>query len=74
MAKKLVKERDFNEVSSKTSQLAWTYSNLKQQQCANVTQTTNQMKKKLGIDSILSMEKGQWWENIGCIINFKSSI
>ena len=30
------------------------------------------MKNMLGIDSILSEENGQWWENIGCIINCKS--
>ena len=26
------------------------------------------MKKKLGMDSILTDEKGEWWENMECII------
>ena len=34
----------------------------------------NQMKKRLGMDSMLREETGQWWENIGCIINCKRSI
>ena len=29
----------------------------------------NQMKKRSGMDSIWRVEKGQWWENIRCIIN-----
>lgn len=29
----------------------------------------NQMKKTSGMDSIWRVEKGQWWENIRCIIN-----
>ena len=32
------------------------------------------MKKKLGMDSILTDEKGEWWENMECIINCKSSV
>ena len=32
------------------------------------------MKNRLGIDSTLSEEKGQWWEIIGCIRNCKSNI
>ena len=43
-----------------TSQLAETYQNLKQQQWAYVTQTVNRIKKRLGRDSILRKEKGQW--------------
>ena len=31
------------------------------------------MKKRLATDSILREKKGQWWKNIGCIINCKSS-
>ena len=37
--------------------------NLHAQQRAYVIQTINQ-KKKLGMDSILREEKGQWWENL----------
>ena len=59
--------------STVTSQLAWTYRNLKQK-WTDVTQKNNQMKKRLGMDSIWREEKGQWWEDIGCIINCKSSI
>ena len=32
-----------------------------------------QMKKRLGIDSILREEKGQWWGNTECIINCKAA-
>ena len=35
---------------------------------AYVTQTVNQMKKRLGTASTLWEEKGQWWENITCVI------
>ena len=34
----------------------------------------NAMKKMLGMDFILREKKGQWWENIECIINCMSSI
>ena len=45
-------------VLKKTRQLAWNYCNLKQQ-WANVAETINQMKKKLGIDAILREERGK---------------
>ena len=32
------------------------------------------MKLRLGMNTILRVEKVQWWENTGCIINCKSSI
>ena len=60
-------------LETKTSQLVWTYGNLKQQ-WAYPTQTMNQMEKRLGTESILREEKSQWWENTECIINCKSSI
>ena len=31
------------------------------------------MKKTLDMDCILSEKKGEWWVNIECIINCKSS-
>lgn len=36
--------------------------------------TNSQMTKKLGMDSILSEEKNQWWESTGCITVFDQSI
>ena len=57
-----------DEIIPRASQLALTYNKLKQQ-WAYVTQTINQMKKRLGMDSILSEEKNKWWENIQCITN-----
>ena len=76
MKVRFVLTQSFHEKPATKCQKCYSYKTFIQNINSNqlVTETINPMKRTLDRDSILREEKGQWWVNIDCIMNCRSSI